>query len=360
MTAVATGTPLVEVSDLSVHFALRGEGPFARPRRLVRAVDGVSLQIRPGCTLGLVGESGSGKSTLGRAILALIRPTAGEIRFDGRSLQTLARDELRALRRQMQIVFQDPYGSLDPRMTIERIVAEPLHAHGLATSADARERVAALLRRVGLQAEDMTRYPHEFSGGQRQRIGIARALASSPRFVVCDEAVSALDVSVQSQILNLLADLRAELDLTLLFISHNLAVVRQLCDEVAVMYLGRIVERGPLDAVFESPQHPYTQVLLAAVPEVGSAGTFGGANPPRGRFASLPGEPASPITPPPGCAFHPRCRLTEARCMIALPVLDYRPGCRPGHAVACHVVEGPAGPAMETVADRVRRGQNDR
>jgi len=256
---------LVEVHDLHKHFPIGG-GLLARPRRWVHAVDGVSLAIRRGETLGLVGESGSGKSTLGRLMLRLIEPTSGDVRFEDRSLLDLPARELRALRREMQIVFQDPYGSLNPRMRVASIVGEGLAIHGIGTRAERRDRVAELLELVGLPPEAGRRYPHEFSGGQRQRIGIARALAVRPRFVVADEAVSALDVSIQAQILNLLQDLQRRLGLTLLFIAHDLRVVEHLSDRVAVMYQGRIVELGSRDEIYTKPRHPYTRALLSAVP----------------------------------------------------------------------------------------------
>jgi ABC-type oligopeptide transport system ATPase subunit len=260
----APGFPLVEVDDLRVHFPMRRSwGPG---RALLRAVDGVTLRIDAGTCLGLVGESGSGKSTLGRAVLRLIEPTSGRVRFGGVDVGAASRGALKRLRRDMQIVFQDPIGSLNARHTIGRIIAEPLIIHRLGTRRGRNHRVAELLDRVGLRAEHASRYPHEFSGGQRQRIGIARAIALQPRFIVCDEPVSALDVSVQAQILNLLADLRRDLGLTYLFIAHNLAVVRQCCDRVAVMSRGVIVETAPTDDLFDRPQHAYTRALLAAVP----------------------------------------------------------------------------------------------
>jgi ABC-type oligopeptide transport system ATPase subunit len=259
------GAPLVEVRDLHKHFPVGG-GLLGRPRAWVRAVDGVSLAIRPGETLGLVGESGSGKSTLGRLMLRLIEPTSGEVRFAGRSLLDLPAGELRALRREMQIVFQDPYGSLNPRMRVGSIVGEGLAIHGIGTRAERRDRVVELLELVGLPPEAARRHPHEFSGGQRQRIGIARALAVRPRFVVADEAVSALDVSIQAQILNLLQDLQQKLGLTLLFIAHDLRIIEHLSDRVAVMYQGKIVELATRDDIYSKPQHPYTRALLSAIP----------------------------------------------------------------------------------------------
>ena len=320
-----SAAPLVEVRELRKHFPIGG-GLFGGARAWVRAVDGVSLAIRAGETLGLVGESGSGKSTLGRLMLRLIEPTAGEVVFDGRSLLTLAAGELRALRREMQIIFQDPYGSLDPRMRVESIVGEGLAIHRLGTRAERQARVAELLDLVGLSPGAGRRYPHEFSGGQRQRIGIARALAVHPRFVVADEAVSALDVSIQAQILNLLQDLRQRLGLTMLFIAHDLRIIEHLSDRVAVMYLGKIVECAPREEIYSDPRHPYTRALLSAVP----------IPDPRQRKQRmvLGGDVPSPVEPPPGCAFHPRCPHAEDVCRTVIPPLVAGRG---GHAVACHV-----------------------
>jgi peptide/nickel transport system ATP-binding protein len=320
-----TTVPLVEVSDLRKHFPVR-RGLFGRPRAFVRAVDGVSLDIHAGETLGLVGESGCGKSTLGRLILRLIEPTGGDVRFDGRSLLHLRPRDLRGVRRAMQIIFQDPYGSLNPRMRVSSIVGEGLAIHRVGTSAQRRERVRSLLELVGLPPDAAARFPHEFSGGQRQRIGIARALAVEPRFVVADEAVSALDVSIQAQILNLLQDLKQRLGLTLLFISHDLRVVEHLSDRVAIMYLGKIVEIGSRDEVYAEPRHPYTRALLAAVP----------VPDPRRRAERPPlgGDVPSPLSPPPGCAFHPRCPYAEELCRRVTPPLEAG---RSGRAVACHV-----------------------
>ena len=317
--------PLVEVSDVRKHFPV-GLGLLGRPRAVVRAVDGVSLDIRRGETVGLVGESGCGKSTLGRLILRLIEPTAGDVRFDGRSLLHLPPRELRAMRRAMQIIFQDPYGSLNPRMRVSSIVGEGLVIHRIGTSEERRARVRALLELVGLPADAATRFPHEFSGGQRQRIGIARALAVEPRFIVADEAVSALDVSIQAQILNLLQDLKRRLGLTLLFISHDLRVVEHLSDRVAIMYLGKLVEVGSRDEVYAEPRHPYTRALLAAVP----------VPDPRRRAARPPlgGDVPSPLSPPSGCAFHPRCSYALEVCRRVTPPLEAG---RSGRAVACHV-----------------------
>jgi len=313
--------PLLEIDGLSKTFAVRDAA--GQPASL-RAVDGVSLALEPGETLGIVGESGCGKSTLGRLVLRLLRPSAGRIRFDGIDISTLDQRALRPLRRHMQVVFQDPYSSLDPRMTVADIVAEPLVNIGVAR-VPRRERVAEVLALVGLPPDAASRYPHAFSGGQRQRIGIARALAASPRLVVCDEAVSALDVSVQAQILNLLKDLQRDLGLALLFISHNLAVVRFISRRIAVMYLGRLVEVATEQALFETPQHPYTQALIAAVPEPDPAA--------RGRRIVLKGDIPDPASPPPGCAFHPRCPRAAGRCRSEPPELRPAPS---GGLVRCH------------------------
>jgi len=293
--------PILQVRDLKTWFA-SGRGWFSRGR-FVRAVDGVSLSVRRGSTLGLVGESGSGKTTVGQTVMRLIPATAGSVIFDGQDVFSLPRPRMRALRRRITMIFQDPFGSLNPRMTVERIVSEPLRVHRIVPRRHRRDRVEELLARVGLSGSYANRYPHEFSGGQRQRIGIARALASQPDFVICDEPVSALDVSIQAQILNLLSDLQAELGLSYLFIAHNLAVVEQFADEVAVMYLGRIVEHAPRDALYRNPIHPYTVSLLSSVPRLAP----GQARTRRG----LTGEMPSPVSPPTGCPFHPRCPLTR-------------------------------------------------
>jgi oligopeptide/dipeptide ABC transporter ATP-binding protein len=320
-----TGTPLIEVRDLRKHFPI-GRGLFGRGRGAVRAVDGVTFTIRAGETLGLVGESGCGKSTLGRLILRLIEPTSGDVRYEGRSLLELGGGEMRAMRRAMQIVFQDPYGSLNPRMRVSQIVGEGLVIHRMGSRAQRQERVRELLTLVGLPEDAGDRYPHEFSGGQRQRIGIARALAVEPRFIVADEAVSALDVSIQAQILNLLQDLKRRLGLTMLFISHDLRVVEHLSDRVAIMYLGRVVEIGPRDQVYGDPRHPYTKALLSAVP----------VPDPRRQHQRIvvTGDLPSPVNPPSGCAFHPRCPYAVQVCPKVVPPLERG---RSGRAVACHV-----------------------
>jgi oligopeptide transport system ATP-binding protein len=297
-------TALVEAEDLKVHFPVVS-GILQRRTGAIRAVDGVTFSIRQGDTLGLVGESGCGKSTLGRALIRLRQATDGTVRFDGLDLMSLSAPELRRLRRRMQIIFQDPYGSLDPRMTVGAIVAEPIDTHRLARGRAKAQRVEELLTLVGLDPNFVGRYPHEFSGGQRQRIGVARALAVEPEFIVCDEPISGLDVSIQGQVLNLLTDLRHRLGLTYLFISHDLAAVRHISDRVAVMYLGRIVEIGPSQAVYASPAHPYTRALLSAVPVPDPAVER------RRRRVILRGDVPSPSDPPPGCRFHTRCWLYE-------------------------------------------------
>ncbi len=296
--------PLLQVSNLCTYFPVR-RGLLQRTVGHVRAVDGVTLSVNRGETLGLVGESGCGKSTVGRTILRLIPRTSGRVIFDGQDVFKADRPTLKKLRRQMQIVFQDPVGSLNPRMTIGRIVGEPILVHRLAKGSELQGRVEGLLKRVGLSGDYAHRYPHEFSGGQRQRIGIARALALEPRLIICDEPVSALDVSIQSQILNLLSDLKDQLGLSYLFIAHNLAVIEHFCDRVAVMYLGKIVELADREEIYRYPRHPYTQALLSAAPR---------PDPDRlTHRIALPGEVPSPLSPPPGCAFHPRCHLTRER-----------------------------------------------
>jgi oligopeptide transport system ATP-binding protein len=297
-----SNSPLLQVRDLRTYFPIK-RGVLSRTVGHIKAVDGVSFDIQPGKTLGLVGESGCGKTTVGRSILRLIAPTSGSVLYKGNDFLAYKGKELRQLRRHMQIIFQDPVGSLNPRMRVGNIIGEPIQVHGLANGQQKRDMVFALLRRVGLDPSDADRYPHEFSGGQRQRIGIARALALSPDFIVCDEPVSALDVSIQSQILNLLADLRQEHGIAYLFLAHNLAVVEHFSDDVAVMYLGRIVEKASAKELYSNPKHPYTMALLSAVPE---------PDPRRktGRIV-LGGEVPSPANPPTGCPFHPRCHLTR-------------------------------------------------
>jgi oligopeptide transport system ATP-binding protein len=300
--------PVVEVRNLSKHFPIR-RGLFSKVVGHVKAVDDVSFQVQPGKTLGLVGESGCGKTTVGRSLLRLIAPTSGQVLYRGDDFLAVEGEQLRKLRRHMQIIFQDPVSSLNPRMNVNSIIGEPIQVHGIAKGRDRDEMVASLLERVGLDPAYAVRYPHEFSGGQRQRIGIARALALSPEFIVCDEPVSALDVSIQSQILNLLNDLQQERNIAYLFIAHNLAVVEHFSHEVAVMYLGRIVEKATRDDLYRNPKHPYTAALLSAAPD---------ADPrPKKRRIVLSGEVPSPSNPPSGCPFHPRCPLTRERARDA-------------------------------------------
>jgi oligopeptide/dipeptide ABC transporter ATP-binding protein len=332
-------TALVRCEGLTKHFPVGHGGPFGRGRALLRAVDDVSFVVAAGETLGLVGESGCGKSTVGRMLLRLIEPTAGRIEFDGENLLDLPPDAMRQRRRNMQIVFQDPYGALNPRMTVEDIIKEPIEIHGTMNKREARERVQELLARVGLAPEHARRYPHEFSGGQRQRIGIARALALSPRFIVCDEPVSALDVSIQAQIVNLLQDLQADMGLAYLFIAHDLGVVKHISDRVAVMYLGKIVEIGAKRTLYTEPLHPYTQALIAAVPEAKPRASR--------RKAAITGEIPSALNPPKGCRFHTRCPKAMAVCREVQPVTTEP---KPGHLVACHLYAQDGGAPAAAVA----------
>lgn len=315
--------PLLEVEGLSKYFPIRA-GFWGRVRRHVRAVDRVSLRIPAKTTYSLVGESGCGKTTTGRAILRLIEPSAGRVSFSGQDLSALSPEQMRLMRRRMQIIFQDPYSSLNPRQTVEAIITEPLQIHHIGTGADHHERLHELLRTVGLPIDCASRYPHEFSGGQRQRICIARALCLNPEFIVCDEAVSALDVSIQAQIINLLQQLQEERGITYLFISHNLSIVRHISHTVGVMYLGQLMEEAPVDTLFQEPLHPYTQALLSAVPQIDPQQ--------RGKRTLLQGDVPSPENPPPGCPFHTRCPLARSECgREAIP--EFHPAV--GHRVRC-------------------------
>nr|WP_305849819.1 dipeptide ABC transporter ATP-binding protein [Stappia sp. ES.058] len=314
---------MLEARNLACHFKV-GSAFLSKPQ-VVRAVDGVSLGVRRGETLAIVGESGCGKSTLARLLLRLMRPTRGQVLYDGTDISSLPEGDMRRLRKDLQFIFQDPFSSLNPRMTVGAIVEEPMRVHGIGTRATRPRRVAELLTRVGLRAEYANRYPHEFSGGQRQRIGIARALASGPKVLIGDEPVSALDVSIQAQVINLLEDLKAEFDLTLVLIAHDLAVIRHMSDRVAVMYLGEIVEQGETDALYDAPLHPYTQALMRAIPIPS----------PRSRKvdAGLTGDVPSPLAPPPGCRFHTRCPLASGICKVERPPLAKVAHDR---TVACH------------------------
>jgi oligopeptide transport system ATP-binding protein len=327
--AKQTAEHLLEVRELKKYFPVRG-GVFGRVQNQVKAVDGVSFTLGKGKTLGLVGESGCGKSTLGRAILYLQPPTSGQVFIEGERLDNANKKILLARRRDMQIIFQDPFASLSPRRTVAQIIREPLDVHQIGTAAERRERVEAQLNVVGLRPNVLSRYPHEFSGGQRQRIGIARALVLEPKFIVADEPVSALDVSVQSQVLNLIEKLQADHGIAFLFISHDLAVIQHVSDEVAVMYLGRIVEQAPAMDIYRSPRHPYTQALLSAIPQPDP-----GRKPDR---IVLDGDVPSPMNPPSGCAFHTRCPLAVERCKKELPVLR-KMNSSGLHQVACHLAE---------------------
>ncbi|MCC7283063.1 MAG: dipeptide ABC transporter ATP-binding protein [Acetobacteraceae bacterium] len=327
---------LLEVENLAKHYRVRGGAVLARTIGQVRAVDGVSFTLDQGETLALVGESGCGKSTTARLVLRLIEPSAGSIRFEGADITALSGPSLRALRRRMQIIFQDPYASLDPRARVGATLEEPMLVHGIGDTAARRARVAELLGLVGLAPYHAQRYPHEFSGGQRQRIGIARALAVNPALVVCDEPVSALDVSIQAQVLNLLASLRDRFGLSYLFIAHDLAVVRHVADRVAVMYLGRVVETAPKQALFARPLHPYTRALLSAIPLPDPRARQTRADQAAAGQPRVPGEPPSPLDPPEGCHFHPRCPFAVPRCREAAPALRLLES---GHQAACHRAE---------------------
>lgn len=316
---------LLEIRNLKKHFPV-GEALFSRNKGTVKAVDGVNLTVEEGETLGLVGESGCGKSTLGRAILRLIEPTSGEIFFEGKNLLAMSQRELRDMRRQMQIIFQDPYASLNPRMRVGDIVGEGLEIHKIAKGKAKRDRVIELLRQVGLREDHYGRYPHEFSGGQRQRIGIARALGVNPKFIVCDEPVSSLDVSIQAQIINLLQELQEKMHLTYLFISHDLRVVEHISHRVAIMYLGKVVEIAQSETIYRDAKHPYTRALLSSVPIPDMDR--------KKERVLLQGDVPSPVNPPPGCTFHPRCAYREAICDQMEPPLDFDAD---SHGVACHV-----------------------
>ena len=327
-TVADAGQPLLSVHELRTWFPVR-RGLFGTTVGHVKAVDGISFDIQPGRTLGLVGESGCGKTTAGRTILRLIPATAGDAYLNGVSIFELGSEDLRMARRHMQIIFQDPYSSLNPRMTVGAIVGEALNIHNIGTRDDRQDHVADLLKRVGLSQDYINRYPHEFSGGQRQRIGIARALALQPQLIICDEPVSALDVSIQAQILNLLEDLQNEFSLTYLFIAHDLSVVSHISDDVAVMYLGRIVEKAPAEKLYNAPKHPYTWCLMSAIPV---------PDPEMKRqiITMRDGEPPSPMRPPPGCPFNPRCPKAFDRCRADVPQLQSVDG-DPAHVVACHL-----------------------
>ncbi|UCG73721.1 MAG: dipeptide ABC transporter ATP-binding protein [Chromatiales bacterium] len=321
---------LLQVRELKKYFPVRG-GLFRRTQAQVRAVDGVDLELQAGQTYGLVGESGCGKSTLGRAILRLHDPTGGQVLLDGTDITQLDRQALMPYRRRMQMIFQDPYASLSPRRTVAQTLREPLDLHRIGTPAERDERVRELLDVVGMGPRALNRYPHEFSGGQRQRIGIARALALDPSLIVADEPVSALDVSVQSQVLNLVADLQRERGISFLFIAHDLAVIQHVSNVVGVMYLGKIVESGSASAVYRGPKHPYTKALMSAIPV---------PDPTRGRSRIvLEGDVPSPRNPPPGCPFHPRCPQAMDRCRSEVPVLKRPAGAETGHVVSCHLYD---------------------
>jgi len=330
--AQPTGDTLVDIRNLKVHFPIKG-GLLGRAVASVKTVDGVDLQVKQGEVLGLVGESGCGKSTLGRAVLQLIKPTAGEVYFQGEEISRLSTSQIRHKRANMQMIFQDPFSSLDPRYTVGRVVAEPLENFNRGTRQERLERVKELLQVVGLNPNYVNRYPHEFSGGQRQRIGIARALALNPQFIVADEPISALDVSIQAQVLNLLLDLQNQFNLTYLFIAHNLAAIKHISNRVAVMYLGHIVELGNADEVYNNPQHPYTIALLSASPL-----TDPDLERQRKRII-LVGDVPSPVNPPAGCPFNPRCWRAQAICREVAPPLEAK---RPNHLAACHF-PGPEG-----------------
>ncbi len=322
---MAESETLLEVQNLKKHFPIKG-GVFSKTIGHVYAVDGISFDLKYGETLGLVGESGCGKSTTGRTVLRLIEPTEGSVKFEGQEITDLDKGDMRSLRREMQIIFQDPYASLNPRMTVGSIIGEPLEIHKIAKGSEKEDQVASLLQKVGLRAEDMRKYPHEFSGGQRQRIGIARALGLNPKLIVCDEPVSALDVSIQAQVINLLEDLQEEFGLSYLFIAHNLNVVEHISNRVAVMYLGKVVELATDAELYANAQHPYTEALLSAVPVPDPTAEK--------KRIILQGDVPSPINPPSGCHFHTRCPYKESICEVEVPEFKDVGG---GHWVACHL-----------------------
>ncbi|UOF90721.1 dipeptide ABC transporter ATP-binding protein [Fodinisporobacter ferrooxydans] len=339
--------PLLEVKGLKKYFPVK-TGFFNKTTGNVRAVDGVDLQVMPGETLGIVGESGCGKSTTGRSVLRLLEPTEGEIWFDGKDLATLGKEEMRRTRKDIQLVFQDPYASLNPRKKIRHILLETLEAHGIGTKAERMQRVEEIIEIVGLKKQHLDRFPHNFSGGQRQRIGIARALVLKPKLIIADEPVSALDVSIQSQILNLLKDLKKEFNLTLIFISHDLSVVKHLCDRVAVMYLGLVVETGDKNKLFSNSMHPYTQALLSALP-MAKPGVK------RERII-LQGDLPNPANPPSGCTFHPRCRHAMDICKSRVAFLQEKES---GHLVACHLFEEntETKPGLNSIVEQIAASQ---
>jgi oligopeptide/dipeptide ABC transporter ATP-binding protein len=327
------GAPLLQLENLAMYFKTSGDGLLARGTKWVQAVDGVDLTVNAGETIGLVGESGCGKSTTARLITRLLEPTRGSIKYQGHDIAHMSERRLRPYRREIQLIFQDPYSSLNPRHTVGTIVGTALRTHGMVDKNRELPRVQELLEMVGLNPEHYNRYPHEFSGGQRQRIGIARALATQPKIIVADEPVSALDVSIQAQVMNLLENLRKDLGIAFVFIAHDLGVVRHFCDRVAVMYLGRVVEEGPRDALYQKPQHPYTQALLSAVPDIAVVRGV----PPKNRIR-LVGDVPSPVDPPSGCRFRTRCWKAEDICAEVEPPLDEK---APAQRVACHFAEPP-------------------